>query len=94
MLPSSSPYRRRYKTWERALLHFGFTLEEVELRHDHRAEFTNGDADRYLPQGLPIAKRAQSLGGCHSAMSRSSACGTPTSGCLSGPATSSQPGLD
>ena len=30
-LPSASPYRRRRGSWESALLHFGFTLEEVEL---------------------------------------------------------------
>lgn len=31
-LPSSSPYRRRFGTWERALLHFGFTPEAVAER--------------------------------------------------------------
>jgi hypothetical protein len=55
-LPSSSPYRRRFGSWEAALLHFGFTLDEASARFDHRAEFTNADADRYLPDDLPIAE--------------------------------------
>jgi hypothetical protein len=61
-LPSSSPYRRRYGSWEGALLHFGFTLEEAEERFDHRAEFTNADADRYLPEGLPVAELREPKG--------------------------------
>ena len=31
-LPSDSPYRRRFGTWENALLHFGFTPEAVAER--------------------------------------------------------------
>ncbi len=31
-LPSATPYRRRWKTWEAALLHFGFTSDEVAER--------------------------------------------------------------
>lgn len=31
-LPSDSPYRRRFGTWEDALLHFGFTPESVAER--------------------------------------------------------------
>jgi len=31
-LPSSSPYRKRWGTWERALVHFGFSLDEIEQR--------------------------------------------------------------
>jgi hypothetical protein len=29
-LPSDSPYRTRFGTWERALLHFGFSQEEID----------------------------------------------------------------
>jgi hypothetical protein len=61
-LPSSSPYRRRYGSWEGGLLHFGFTLDEVALRLVYRAEFTNSDADRYLPEGLPIAELREPTG--------------------------------
>lgn len=57
-LPSSSPYRRRYKTWEAALLHFGYTPAEVEQRLDARTEFKSFDADAHLPEGLPIAELA------------------------------------
>lgn len=31
-LPSDSPYRRRYGSWEKALLHFGYPEEEVKAR--------------------------------------------------------------
>lgn len=31
-LPSNSPYRRRWGTWEGALLHFGFTQAEIDAR--------------------------------------------------------------
>ena len=33
-LPSSGPYRSRYGTWARALLHFGFSQEEIDLAHE------------------------------------------------------------
>ncbi len=57
-LPSSSPFRRRFQTWEKALLHFGYTPEEIELRLDARVEFQSFDADAGLPDGLPIAELA------------------------------------
>ena len=31
-LPSSNPYRKRWGTWERALIHFGFPQDEIERR--------------------------------------------------------------
>jgi hypothetical protein len=31
-LPSATPYRRRYGTWEEALLHFGYTPDQVAER--------------------------------------------------------------
>lgn len=31
-LPSANPYRKRWKTWEGALRHFGYTPEEIERR--------------------------------------------------------------
>lgn len=33
-LPSPGPYRRRWKTWEGALRHFGYTPEEIAARLD------------------------------------------------------------
>ncbi len=52
-LPSSTPYRRRWGTWEAALLHFGYTPEEVaeRLEQTPRAFFP----DAGLPDGLPVA---------------------------------------
>jgi Homing endonuclease associated repeat len=34
LLPTDSPYRYRYGTWERALLHFGFSEAKVRARLD------------------------------------------------------------
>lgn len=31
-LPSPGPYRRRWKSWEAALLHFGYTPDQVAER--------------------------------------------------------------
>lgn len=33
-IPSATPYRKRWKTWEAALLHFGYTSTEIEQRFD------------------------------------------------------------
>lgn len=54
-LPSSSPYRKRWGTWEAALLHFGFTPEQVALRLEGKSQPHNRNADPYLPDGLPVA---------------------------------------
>jgi hypothetical protein len=32
--PSPTPYRKRWKTWEGALLHFGYTPEQTAERHE------------------------------------------------------------
>lgn len=58
-LPSSSPYRRRYGTWEGALLHHGFTTDEVALRLEQSEQPRRHDPDAYLPDGLPIAELAR-----------------------------------
>jgi hypothetical protein len=54
-LPSSSPYRRRWGTWENALLAQGFTTEEVALRLEQSEQPRRHEPDSYLPEGLPIA---------------------------------------
>jgi hypothetical protein len=62
-LPSSGPFRGRFKTWEGALLHFGFTPDEVALRLDHRTEFKAGDGPQAsLPSGLPVAELTADAG--------------------------------
>jgi HNH endonuclease len=33
-LPSSGPYRSRYGTWAKALLHFGFSQDEIDVAHE------------------------------------------------------------
>ena len=59
-MPTRVAYRRRYGGWEEALLHFGFTPEELDRRYDRRAEFTNDDVE--LPEGLPVAGLADPSG--------------------------------
>jgi hypothetical protein len=33
-IPSATPYRRRWKTWDNALLHFGYSPDAIEERHE------------------------------------------------------------
>jgi hypothetical protein len=54
-LPSTSPYRRRYGTWEDALLAHGYTADEVALRLEQSEQPRRHEPDAYLPEGLPIA---------------------------------------
>lgn len=55
-LPSTTPYRNRFKTWEGALLHFGFTPAQVAERLEGKVQPHNQNADPYLPEGLPVAE--------------------------------------
>ena len=43
-LPSATPYRKRWKTWEDALVHFGYSREEIERRLDPGAARRQGEA--------------------------------------------------
>lgn len=53
-LPSASPYRRRYDGWEGALIHFGFTPDQVAERHARVPEPTVPfKPSRPMPDGLP-----------------------------------------
>ncbi len=60
-IPTDSGYRRRWKTWEGALLHFGYTPEEVALRLESQGQVFNANADPYLPDDLPVAALAAAL---------------------------------
>jgi hypothetical protein len=60
-IPSNSCYRARWKTWEGALLHFGYTPEEVALRLEQQDQVFNGNADHYLPDDLPVAEMGEVL---------------------------------
>jgi hypothetical protein len=46
-LPSDSPYRRRWGTWERALLHFGFAPEAIAERLEPGRECGNANLTPY-----------------------------------------------
>ena len=54
-VPTDAPYRRRWKTWEAALLHFGYTTEQVALRWEQRTQVYNPNFDTFLPDDLPVA---------------------------------------
>ncbi len=54
-LPVDSVYRRRWKGWEAALLHYGYTPEEVARRLEQQGQVLNSSADPYLPDDLPVA---------------------------------------
>jgi hypothetical protein len=45
VLPSSSPYRRRFGSWQKALLHFGYTEEEISGRLASMREKANGNLE-------------------------------------------------
>ncbi len=56
MLPSASPYRRRFGTWEAALLAFGVTPEQVAERLTTKTTPRDPNPDGYAPPGLPNAE--------------------------------------
>ncbi len=60
-LPVDSVYRRRWKGWEAALLHYGYTPEEVARRLEQQGQVLNRSADPYLPDDLPVAALATQL---------------------------------
>lgn len=54
-LPSPTPYRRRWGTWEKALLHFGYTMEEAAQRFQQPYDPNRPETEPFIPVGLPIA---------------------------------------
>jgi hypothetical protein len=64
-LPSDSPYRRRWRSWEEALLHFGFTPEAIAERLEPGRERSNGSlerfqfGDRFWAEGRELASGSQ-----------------------------------
>lgn len=46
-LPSASPYRRRWKTWEGALAHFGFSDDEIAGRLEPGREKANANLTKF-----------------------------------------------
>lgn len=66
-LPSDSPYRRRWGTWERALLHFGFTPEAIAVRLEPSRKRSNQSLQRFrfslMPQEVSSARAGQTAPG-------------------------------
>lgn len=60
-IPSDNCYRSRWKTWEGALLHFGYTPEEVALLLEQRSQVFTANADPYLHDDLPVAVLSEGL---------------------------------
>jgi hypothetical protein len=62
-LPSASPYRRRYGDWETALMHFGFTPDQVAERHARQLRVVAPPAppEKPTPDALPIAQLTDRL---------------------------------
>lgn len=57
-IPTDGPYRDRWKTWEAALLHFGYTPDETALRLERQEQVFSRRADAYIPDDLPLAALA------------------------------------
>jgi DNA-directed RNA polymerase specialized sigma24 family protein len=56
-LPSATPYRRRWNTWEDALVHFGFTPDQLAERLARIPEPVPPPVpERDMPAGLPAAE--------------------------------------
>lgn len=55
-LPTDGPYRDRWKSWEGALAHFGYTPDEIAHRLARKEEVFYSEADPYLPDDLPVAE--------------------------------------
>jgi hypothetical protein len=56
-LPSVTPYRKRWGGWEPALLHFGYSEQELARRLTTKNNIIRKghDPDAWLPAGLPMA---------------------------------------
>jgi hypothetical protein len=55
-VPTDAPFRQRWRTWEAALLHHGYTPEQVARRLERRYAVRDRYPDSYLPEGLPVAE--------------------------------------
>lgn len=60
-LPTDGPYRDRWKTWEAALMHFGYTPDVLTHRLERRERVFYSQSDPDLPDGLPVAKLAEEV---------------------------------
>lgn len=62
-LPSDSPYRRRYGDWETALMHFGFTSDQLAERYARQVRPVPPAprVEKPTPDGLPVAELADAI---------------------------------
>ena len=57
-LPTDGPYRDRWRTWDAALIHFGYTPGVIGHRLERRERVFYSQSDPDLPDDLPVAKLA------------------------------------
>lgn len=60
-VPTDAPFRQRWRTWEAALLHHGYTPEQVARRLERRYALRDRYPDSQLPEGLPVAELSDEI---------------------------------
>jgi hypothetical protein len=54
-IPTDGPYRHRWKSWEAALLHFGYTPDAIAHRLERKEQVFYNQIEPHLPDDLPVA---------------------------------------
>jgi len=54
-IPTDCPYRHRWKSWEAALLHFGYTPNAIAHRLERKEQVFYNQMEPHLPDDLPVA---------------------------------------
>lgn len=54
-IPTDGPYRHRWKSWEAALLHFGYTPNAIAHRLERKEQVFYNQVEPNLPDDLPVA---------------------------------------
>lgn len=60
-MPTDAPYRGRWKSGDAALLHFGYTPEQLALRDEQRAVVKGHEFEPFLPEECAVADLAETL---------------------------------
>lgn len=60
-IPTDGPYRHRWKSWEAALLHFGYTPDAIAHRLERTEQVFYNQIEPDLPDDLPVAKLADAI---------------------------------
>lgn len=55
-LPTDGPYRDRWKSWEAALLQFGYTPDAIAHRLERKEQVLYNQIEPHLPDDLPVAR--------------------------------------